>query len=147
MSVGPLLAVGDGWGMSPEYQQVVTERTRRTTQSQVILPGAESPVPARASKGACTTGSDSLGSPEHMYVADRHKGRVTTAETGALRAVVDVLWEEAQELPATSPVRAWLLKIHSPLASFLGVRPLRLAPPRPPPRSARQPVRQPRLPV
>jgi hypothetical protein len=44
-------------------------------------------------------------------------------ERAALRAVVQVLWDEAQGLPPTSPTRAWLLKIRSPLASFLGVRP------------------------
>ena len=78
----------------------------------------------------CAEPDTSIGSRttgERMYVSDPHKVPLTTAETGALLSIVDHLWEQAQQLPPTSRVRAWLLKIRLPLATFVGVRPLRPA--------------------
>jgi hypothetical protein len=46
--------------------------------------------------------------------------QLTADEHRSIGAVVDVLWEEAQDLPTTSRVRAWLLRIRSPLAEFQG---------------------------
>lgn len=51
---------------------------------------------------------------------------LTADEKQALVAVTSHLWEQAQKLPATSRVRAGLLRIHDPLTRSVGDRPLTL---------------------
>src|SRR6185312_11537491 len=67
----------------------------------------------------CAEPDTSIGSREHMYVSDRRESEITADEQKAVEAVVEQLWTQAQNLPPTSRVRAWLLKIRSPLARYL----------------------------
>jgi hypothetical protein len=129
-SLQPGLSVAEratysAWYREAEAEAEAVGEPRRLWEMHHTGGGAERPH-----KRPCTDSDDPIGSVsiERMYVANPHKAQMTSAESGALEAVVDHLWEQAQRLPPTSRVRAWLLRIRRPLAKYLGVRPLLPAP-------------------
>lgn len=50
--------------------------------------------------------------------------QLSKREHSAVVAVTEFMREQATALPVESKVRAWLLRIQAPLASYIGLRPV-----------------------